>query len=329
MADSFVIIKRINVQAANALSSYLFVNGPNVTAAVSYCHALGLKNDFAEDIKGVALIHHHSEFQGDTEGFKVFPYQRRGSGLIDRDDYAGGSISMGLQPTSSRHLIVSLIIRVSEGAPLSKDRIAKFVHSARFAGGQVLDFADVKIVEGVSELKKNCPDGFAVMDRKNMVSNIEGDPTRAIMNLLSNRSDYYLEKSLHLLEQLNNALKEQNAVVLGGLHELTHFKQRFTLNGLSIMRGVYRKLKDKHENHLVEIKEFLDDHAWLSATTVGYSAISQFEHRPKSRNNKLHAFVEPLVGLVSYNSVRSIDVLTTAFWSEKWLDDTTYILSNS
>jgi hypothetical protein len=329
MADSFVIIKRINAQAANALSSYLFVNGPNVTAAVSYGHALGLKNDFAEDIKGVALIHHHSEFQGDTQGFKVFPYQRRGSGLIDTADYVGASMSMSLQPTSSRHLIVSLIIRVSEDAALSKDKITKFVHSSRFAGGQVLDFAGVTVVEGVSELKQHCPDGFAVMDRKSLVSTIDGDPTSAIMSLLSNRSDYYLEKSLHLLGQLNLALKAENSVVLGGLHDLSHFKQRFTLNGLAVIRGVYRKLKDKHERHVVEIKEFLDDHAWLSATTVGYSAISEFEHRPNSRNNKLHAFVEPLVGLVSYNSVRSIDVLTSIFWSEKWLDDTTYIVSNS
>lgn len=66
------------------------------------------------------------------------------------------------------------------------------------------------------------------------------------------------------------------------------------------------------------------DNTWLSATCVGYAAITPFEHRGGARGGYAHAFAEPLVGMVQYRSLRQwreeSDV-EEALWRPAWLDD--------
>lgn len=66
------------------------------------------------------------------------------------------------------------------------------------------------------------------------------------------------------------------------------------------------------------------DNTWLSATCVGYAAITPFEHRGGARGGYAHAFAEPLVGMVQYRSLRQwreeSDV-EEALWRPVWLDD--------
>ena len=65
--------------------------------------------------------------------------------------------------------------------------------------------------------------------------------------------------------------------------------------------------------------------AWLSAACLGYAGITNFASRKGAREASLHAFVEPLVGLVQYQSVHSFknnDVsLDQLVWRPQW--DTT------
>lgn len=67
-----------------------------------------------------------------------------------------------------------------------------------------------------------------------------------------------------------------------------------------------------------------EDNTWLSATCVGYAAITPFEHRGGVRGGYAHAFAEPLVGMVQYRSLRQwreeSDV-EEALWRPVWLDD--------
>lgn len=65
---------------------------------------------------------------------------------------------------------------------------------------------------------------------------------------------------------------------------------------------------------------------WLSPAVTGYAATTGFKQRQGVRENRLHAFVEPLVGLTEYVSVAeqkklSLDEKLTGayFWREKWL----------
>lgn len=87
--------------------------------------------------------------------------------------------------------------------------------------------------------------------------------------------------------------------------------------------------RDKHQAEL--LVEALgaqpaagEDNTWLSATCVGYAAITPFEHRGGVRGGYAHAFAEPLVGMVQYRSLRQwreeSDV-EEALWRPVWLDD--------
>ena len=70
---------------------------------------------------------------------------------------------------------------------------------------------------------------------------------------------------------------------------------------------------------------------WLSATCVGYAAITDFAHRARAREGYLHAFAEPLVGMVQYRSLRQWQkekqgLEEDALWRPRWLQDDVFVL---
>lgn len=63
---------------------------------------------------------------------------------------------------------------------------------------------------------------------------------------------------------------------------------------------------------------------WLAAACVGYAAVTPFEHRAGVRNGFLHAFAEPLVGMVQYCSLRSWlreNDAEDALWRPLWPEE--------
>lgn len=90
-------------------------------------------------------------------------------------------------------------------------------------------------------------------------------------------------------------------------------------------------LEDKGKNQAELLVEALgaqpsagEDNTWLSATCLGYAAITSFEHRGGARCGYPHAFAEPLIGMVQYRSLRQwrkeADA-EEALWRPVWLDD--------
>ena len=90
-------------------------------------------------------------------------------------------------------------------------------------------------------------------------------------------------------------------------------------------------LEDKGKNQAELLVEALgaqpsagEENTWLSATCLGYAAITSFEHRGGARCGYPHAFAEPLVGMVQYRSLRQwrkeADA-EEALWRPVWLDD--------
>jgi CRISPR-associated protein Csy2 len=65
------------------------------------------------------------------------------------------------------------------------------------------------------------------------------------------------------------------------------------------------------------------DTTWLSATNLGYAAISSFENRVGVREGYKHAFAEPLVGIVQYRSVRDCGQLQPEqmLWQSEWIGE--------
>lgn len=57
---------------------------------------------------------------------------------------------------------------------------------------------------------------------------------------------------------------------------------------------------------------------WLSATNIGFSAITEFGIRGGARGGHLHAFAEPLIGITEYVSTERMHGY---FWRSQWEGD--------
>lgn len=72
----------------------------------------------------------------------------------------------------------------------------------------------------------------------------------------------------------------------------------------------FRKTKKSSENEESEQPEKMD--SWLSANVIGYATLEPLKERSYVRDSEPHAYAEPMVGLIQYESLRkSMDV---PFW---------------
>jgi CRISPR type I-F-associated protein Csy2 len=326
----YCVIPRMQVQAANAMSAYWLINGAPVTAAVAFTHALGRRCDFIEDIEGVGLIHHTVELQGDSNAAGFAPHQRRGSGFIDKSDYVGSTMSLALQPTATRHMVVSLVIKLSDDAFMDDVEILDFLAAARFNGGQVLDHGNVLLVESESELKSKLPSGFWVMDRRDLLSG-GVDTTRTIAKLLDANTEYYSDLIQAGLKSEITGVKldQSDETKITKFIDLLDSDPRIGLKALALTKSLMSEIKS--ESIQKSLDQLLDENSWLSATTLGYSNISDWDKRKNVRGNYTHGYVESLVGMTQYATTRKslTNELSNVFWHETWLDDTTYIVQQN
>lgn len=337
----YILLPRIEVQNANAHSANWILNGPSVTAAISFAHALGLSEEFAEDIEGVALIHHDSDLQSEAVGRDHLLHQRRGASYINKKDYASGGskLSLSLQPTASRHLIISVIIKLGDDHEVTQDELkrSKFLKRARFNGGQIISYKVPKLLRSLESVIENTPKGFWVIDRKDLVSDSSLEPTQSILKYLSPSGALIRDRiCAEMVDLVNDDCSEE---IINRIIQNLASEDRPPLSSLKFFVKKERdKLKnkidnlkpgeaEKTENILCSVEQIGPKYSWLSATTLGYSLVSPQEKRQLSRNNYPHAFAEPMVGLVQYISTRSNPASNSVFWYESWLDNNTYVIS--
>lgn len=71
---------------------------------------------------------------------------------------------------------------------------------------------------------------------------------------------------------------------------------------------------------------------WYVPAVLGYAMMTEFQERKNVRNNKPHAFCEPMVGLTEYISVRQLDEhelhLEDVFWRHKWLNESVFAITH-
>lgn len=183
MTSVYLCIHRMRVKAANAFASGATINTAPITAAVLFGHALSRRLD--EPVTGVAYLHHDAQILGDKlKGAHFQPQQRRGASFIDRNDYASTSKhTLSLQPTASCHLTVTLIFRLDEDAEVDMDVVFHFLRGGRFAGGDIVDYADVTLLEPDRPLA-HLPGGFWLIDRNDLLKGCR-DSLSQLTKLLS------------------------------------------------------------------------------------------------------------------------------------------------
>jgi len=67
---------------------------------------------------------------------------------------------------------------------------------------------------------------------------------------------------------------------------------------------------------------------WYVPATLGYRALTRFEQRPGARDGLDHAYGEPVVGLVQYQSVFSLrdKGFRPVLWSHGWVTDSLFVV---
>jgi CRISPR-associated protein Csy2 len=67
--------------------------------------------------------------------------------------------------------------------------------------------------------------------------------------------------------------------------------------------------------------------SWIVPTTLGYALLNEATDRPGARDGYLHAYAEPLVGLVQYLSLRHLADQALPFWRTVWPRDDVFLVT--
>jgi CRISPR-associated protein Csy2 len=181
MSNQYTIINRIYVTGANAQSAWSIVSGPSPLAIQGFVRNMALQCGLPDSHKiNVAILHHDIEFRGEFTKFRDFlPAQYRGAcvtsskdGPQRSKDYAKDSFSMGLQPTASCNITLTLIIEGLESASL--EELTKRISCARIAGGQIQSFGKIERVPFESIMSKVSA-GFFLKDQSCLLRDIPAD----------------------------------------------------------------------------------------------------------------------------------------------------------
>jgi CRISPR-associated protein Csy2 len=139
MSYTYLILKRLQVQNANAQPVAWLIGPPAVTSYVGFAQALTLAIN-AEKHSGIAIVHHDIQFLGEVEKNTLYPHQYRSASFIDKEDYASSNkYALSMQPTARCHLTVSVVIRFEPYVPVNLLLVKKFLRQARLAGGVVVE----------------------------------------------------------------------------------------------------------------------------------------------------------------------------------------------
>lgn len=180
MSLEYLLLPRLQIQAANAQAAWWLINTAPVLAANLFAHNLGRKTGIFPE--GVGIIHHHSQLLGERLGERFYgrlrPQQRRGAVFIDNDDYSSkNKYALSLQPTVTCHLHWSLLLAYDDARDIpSGNRIDAFLSGARLAGGQIIDHAKPMMLETKDAIRKAVRSGYWLIERSDLMATAEGDP---------------------------------------------------------------------------------------------------------------------------------------------------------
>ncbi|EXR50322.1 type I-F CRISPR-associated protein Csy2 [Acinetobacter baumannii] len=165
----YVVIPRMRVQNANMQTNGFLLGGVPLFTANMFAHHLARQLGTQE--QGIIYIHHDQQRLGGQAYGRFTPAQRRGAVFIGKKDYSSkNKYALSLQPTASCHLEFSLVIKFSSSR-ISPEKLTNILKRSRFAGGQIIDFLEIKI-HAENELEtalKKIKTGFAILDRQDLL----------------------------------------------------------------------------------------------------------------------------------------------------------------
>ncbi len=188
-AGRYIVVPRIQVEHANALQTWWIIAPPSPMAIQGLVRAMGLR--LSHRFEAFAVVHHSVQWlasAGDPSGRFVHAsdeaddwvamfwnrtvalQQPQGASYIDRDDHIAGGISKGLQPTARCHVTLSLVLKTAPDCALTDFEIARFLRTARLAGGSIIAHGEVRFADTPPEALALLRQGFFLLDRADLVA---------------------------------------------------------------------------------------------------------------------------------------------------------------
>ncbi len=136
-----------------------------------------------------------------------------------------------------------------------------------------------------------------------------------------------LVKFMHSGRIAGGKIKHYNIDFMTPNDKLTeYFNSGFFVNDVSYLLEGNNKIETMMgymENYYDNIKY---NGKYYTPSVLGYHAITEFKNKHDVRNNKQHAFVEPLTGLIEYVKIRNLsDNDNIIPWQHKFTDDKLFV----
>lgn len=289
----WLVLPRLEVRAMNAQPAWWCVAPPGPMAARGLAQSLAeaAMGQGAQDIKGVGMVWHHFELRGEHIRSKpastfqdFYPHQHRAAVLINDDDYASGSKTLSGQPSVRGDGTVTLILAVDSLASIDLIAMEHRLNVGRLAGGAIVDHQ------------------FRVPREDRQISSprelLVHEEWSSVMARVRT-GHVFVDRSELIQEAMANGAKDP-------LEAFLACTQPEGRAGKEAPNGRHARPRS----------------SWLGPYLAGYYGLTPASPRRMSRDGHLHAFVEPLVGLGQFLSIRDAGVIT--FWDYTDGDDGTY-----
>jgi CRISPR-associated protein Csy2 len=287
-----LLIPHIRIQAANALTHPLIINAAPIMAVVGWSRSLGLDTKLGVRPTGVGILHHDAQMLGEWNqtAYRFIPQQRRGAVYINNTDYSSkNKYALSLQPTATCHLTVSLVLHFK--TPISLMAMERLLAKAKIAGGTVIEHGDLQTF----------------------------DSEQAFFNSAASRAGFWVIERTDLLEGTDNPME---ALIR---HIGTNSSAKPAISEEAVASIEINPL----DNPIAPTASPDRATSWLAPTTLGYVLITDAENKHQVREGYPHAFAEPLMGLVQYQSARKQTVTAIPYWRQGWLTEAVYVVSQS
>ncbi|MDZ4124828.1 MAG: type I-F CRISPR-associated protein Csy2 [Hydrogenophaga sp.] len=292
----WLVLPRLEVRSMNAQPAWWCVGAPGPMAVRGLAQALGeaAMGKGPDDIQGVAMVWHHFEMRGEYISSKpgsafqdFFAHQHRAAALINDDDYASGSKTLSGQPTVRGDGTVTLILAVDARASIDLVAIEQRLNVGRLAGGSIVDH-QFRVPKGDRQVKS--PQDLLIHEE-----------WTGVMKRV---------RTGHAFVDRSELVQE--AMAAGAADPL----EAFLACTQPLGRAGSDAPKDASEGFARPRS------SWLAPYLAGYYGLTAASERRMSRDAHPHAFVEPLVGLGQFLSIRDSGVIP--FWDYAAGEDGTY-----
>lgn len=272
----YVLVRRLKVHAANAISGPLTYGLPSITAFLGFGHALQrhlslqLPHDYHQNFRvhGVGVVTHQIDVLDHQEKFERT--LRITANPLDEKGSRPSFIEEG-----RCHLSVSLVFEVSgitREADFEEDAAHAIYSRMKLAGGDILDVPQIELAADNRDAVRRLMPGYVLLDRRPLLE-----------------------------EQMES--QDDGADALDALHRII------------AIHSSSKTHVDATGQETVQWSRFRRQPGWIVPIAVGYQALTRIEDTANARDpDTPHRFAEAVTSVGEFMLASRLDSLADMIW---------------